>query len=111
MPINSRRKGKTGELEFAQLLRSHGFEARRGQQHSGGADSPDVVTSIPGVHFEVKRVEAGNLYTWLDQAARDATPLKMPVVAHRKSRKDWVAILPMDEFLSLLRDRGQNAGS
>ena len=71
MSINSRAKGKDGELEFAEYLRLAGFEARRGQQFHGGGDSPDVVTSIPGVHFEVKRVEAGNPYKWLLQAELD----------------------------------------
>lgn len=36
--MNSRQKGKVGEREFASLLREHGFDARRGQQFSGGAD-------------------------------------------------------------------------
>ena len=37
--MNSRRKGKVGEREFAALLREHGFDARRGQQFSGSPDS------------------------------------------------------------------------
>ena len=40
MSLNSRRKGKVGEREFAGLLREHGFDARRGVQFAGGADSP-----------------------------------------------------------------------
>lgn len=100
--INSRSKGKNGELEFSHLLTSKGLGARRGQQFSGGADSPDVVCEgLPGVHFEVKRVEAGNLYSWLDQAKRDAAG-KIPVVAHRKNGKDWVAIVPMEIMIDLL---------
>jgi hypothetical protein len=38
--MNSRNKGKRGELEAAKFLASEGFPARRGQQFSGGADSP-----------------------------------------------------------------------
>ena len=99
---NSRRKGCHGELEFAHFLTDRGLGARRGQQFSGGADSPDVVCEgLPEVHFEVKRVEAGNLYSWLDQARRDAVH-KLPVVAHRKNGKDWVAIVPMDVMIDLL---------
>lgn len=70
--MNSRSKGCRGEREFRDVLRAAGFEARRGQQYSGGGDSPDVISNVPGVHWEVKRVEAGNPYVWLAQAIRDA---------------------------------------
>lgn len=100
--INSRTKGKRGELEFAQMLRDHGLEARRGQQFHGGGDSPDVVCGLHDVHFEVKRVEAGNPYFWMEQAIRDAKPGSIPVVAHRKSKQEWLAILPMEDMLRLL---------
>ncbi len=100
--INSRQKGATGELEFAKVLEARKLNARRGQQFSGGSESPDVIcTSLTDIHFEVKRVEAGNLYTWLAQAVADADG-KMPVVAHRRNRQDWVAIVPMDFMLELL---------
>ncbi len=103
MTLNSRAKGKAGELELAAFLRERGFvEARRGQQFKGGGDSPDVV-GIPGVHVECKRVESGNLYTWLDQAIDDAAPRTVPVVAHRRSRRPWVAILRLNDFLELVK--------
>ena len=41
--MNSRTKGKRGELELAKALRLYGYDARRGQQYHGGADSPDVI--------------------------------------------------------------------
>lgn len=103
MTINSREKGKKGELELAKLLREHGYEARRGQQFSGGDTSQDVVHDIPGVHLECKRVEAGSLYKWLEQARQDAADGKIPVVAHRRSHEEWVAILPLTDFLKLMR--------
>jgi Holliday junction resolvase len=103
--INSRDKGATGEREFAKLLKVLGLEARRGQQFSGGTDSPDVVCpSFTGVHFEVKRVEAGNPYIWYDQAKRDGVG-KIPVVAHRKNGEQWLAILDMNDLLDLLITR------
>jgi Holliday junction resolvase len=100
--MNSRAKGKAGELELSAFLREHGVEAKRGVQYHGGTDSPDVVTSLPGVHFECKRVEQGNLYDWLDQAKRDAGT-NIPIVAHRRNRQDWVAILPLHELVELLK--------
>lgn len=100
--INSRKKGACGELEFSKLLQSRKLSARRGQQFAGGTDSPDVICeSLTDVHFEVKRVQSGNPYLWLEQAIRDAKH-KMPVVAHRRNQKDWIAIIPMDALLDLL---------
>jgi Holliday junction resolvase len=100
--INSKRKGKTGELELSAFLREHGFEeARRGVQYKGGEDSPDVV-GVPGCHLECKRAEKGNLYDWLEQAERDAKPGQIPIVAHRRNRKKWVAILSLEELLVLV---------
>jgi hypothetical protein len=50
--MNSRNKGKRGELEAAHMLTHEGFPARRGQQFSGGTDSPDVVCeSLPDDPF------------------------------------------------------------
>lgn len=110
MTINSRTKGKTGELEFAAVLKAKKLDGRRGQQFSGGKDSPDVVcSSLTGVHFEVKRVQAGNPYKWLAQAIKDCQYevglQNIPVVAHRKNRHDWIAIVPMDVLLDLLITR------
>lgn len=104
--INSRTKGKVGELELAAFLRERGYEARRGQQFHGGADSPDVVTDLPGVHLECKRVEKTALYDWLEQAKRDAAPGNVPIVAHRKNREEWVAILRLDDLLKLFLTQG-----
>ncbi len=100
--LNSRAKGKRGELELAAYLREHGHQARRGQQFSGTETSADVVcASLPGVHLECKRVEAGNPYAWLDQAIRDCGS-KLPVVAHKRNRRDWIAVLRFDDLLKLL---------
>lgn len=113
---NSRAKGCRGEREFRDVLRAHGFEARRGQQFAGGGDSPDVISNVPGVHWEVKRVQAGNPYDWLEQAIADALGKirngntathnrPTPIVAHRRNGKDWIAILRMDDLIQLLKDR------
>jgi hypothetical protein len=107
--MNSREKGKAGELELAAFLREHGFtEARRGQQFKGGSESPDVV-GVPGHHIECKRVEALSLYDALAQAQRDAGPGDIPIVAHRRNGKPhhplpWLAILTLDDYLLMVRE-------
>jgi Holliday junction resolvase len=100
--VNSIQKGKAGEREFAAFLRSYGIEARRGQQFAGGNDSPDVVHSIPDIHFEVKRTEKVKLWEWLEQAYRDAKGEEAPVIAWRRNQGRWIAILPMCELMVLL---------
>ena len=102
MKINSRSKGKNGELELVHLLRDNGFEAKRGQQFAGSPDTPDVVHNIPNVHIEVKRVEKLNIDKALDQAIRDCGD-KMPTVWHRKNRTDWKVTLLAKDFISIIR--------
>ena len=101
--MNSRTKGKVGEREFAALLRGHGFDARRGQQFSGGADSPDVVSAaLDWLHIEVKRVQNLNLAEACAQAKRDAGG-KPWIVAHRKNRGPWFITLESDALYEMLR--------
>jgi hypothetical protein len=99
----SRDKGKAGEREVAELLRSMGIQARRGAQYSGNNESPDVVSSLEGMHIEVKRTERLDLYGALEQAKEDlGGGLKMPVVIHRRNRKPWVCIFYAEDILPLL---------
>ena len=103
--MNSRAKGKRGELELAHFLAAAGHPAHRGQQFSGGTDSPDVVCpSLAHIHIECKRVESGNPYQWLAQAARDAGPQRIPVVFHRRNDEEWVVVLRAADFLPLAAD-------
>ena len=100
---NSRRKGKVGEREFASLLREHGFDARRGQQFAGGADSPDVVSdALAWLHVEVKRVQNLNLTDACVQAEGDSRG-KPWVVAHRRNHAPWLITMRAEIFFELLR--------
>lgn len=102
--MNSRNKGKVGEREFAALLREQGFDARRGQQFSGGAESPDVVSEeLAWLHFEIKRVEKLNLIDACSQAEGDSQG-KPWVVAHRRNHAPWLVTLRAEFFFELLRE-------
>ena len=105
MPKRSRDKGKRGEREVVALFKSHGFEARRGQQYRGGPDSPDVIHDVPGLHVEVKFREHNSIYAALEWASRDAGPENAPVVFVRKLRKPWVVVMDADDFLDLMEER------
>lgn len=77
MPINSRQKGKRGELEVAHFLtdlfRAEGYDVtcRRGQQYCGNDGSADVV-GIPGIFIEVKFVQQINVDKVLNKATQQA---------------------------------------
>lgn len=101
--MNSRDKGKRGELELSHFLTEHGFPARRGQQFSGSPDSPDVICKSLPFHFEVKRTECLSLYPAMQQAVNDAGEGSVPLVAHRRNRREWLAILRLDDLLELLK--------
>ena len=98
--MNSRNKGKRGELEWARVLSEMGFPATRGQQHSGGVDSPDVKGGIPGTHAEVKRVERLDLAGAMAQAIHDAGDA-IPYVAHRRNNHPWLVTVRAVDFLKL----------
>ncbi len=106
--MNSKAKGKRGELDLCQELRALGVSARRGVQYQGGSRSPDVVHDLPGVHLEVKRTEMLRLWAALEQARVEAEPGDIPVVAHRANGRPWVAILPLAYFVALHRVATKN---
>lgn len=111
MAINSRAKGKAGELELAKILReTYGFEdARRSQQFSGKQGDADV-TGIPGIHLEVKRNERLNIYEAYEQSCRDAKAENeykrreaIPTVFHRKNHKPWLVTMGLEDFIKMYR--------
>ena len=100
--VNSRDKGARFERAISELLRDHGWDARRGQQFSGGGDSPDVVHSIPNLHIEAKAVENLNLYKAMEQAQKDAKWGDIPSVWHKKNGKEVLVTITAKDFLELM---------
>lgn len=100
--MNSRQKGKRGELELSHLLQAYGYKTRRGQQYSGSNGDADVV-GIPGLHIECKRVEALNLYSAMEQSEKDHRPGEVPVVMHRKNGKPWLVTMTLEDFIQVWR--------
>lgn len=101
-PINSRAKGKRSEQAFInEHLRPYWPEAARNVDQTK-ADKRDVV-AVKGVHFQIKAVEALNIWKALEQAQSEASPLDLPVVAFKRNRSGWFCALPADELIALLR--------
>lgn len=103
MRVNSREKGKRGELELARALRALGYDCRRGQQFSGKNGDADVV-GLPGIHIECKRVERLNLEDAMAQAGHDAREGEKPAVFHRKNRSRWLVTMELQDFMELYRE-------
>ena len=101
--MNSRQKGKRGELELAKALQGYGFgEARRGQQYSGINGDADVV-GLPGIHIECKRVERLDVVKAMHQASKDAGDSKTPVVMHRKNNEPWLVTMLLDDWIQFYK--------
>lgn len=115
MAINSREKGRRGEVEIAHILQEYGYNTRRGQQFSGANGDADV-EGLPGIHMEVKRVEHLNIDKALQQAIRDcyADEIKqgkklIPAVFHRSNddrkknstKGEWKVTLRLKDFMKL----------
>ena len=104
----SRQKGKRGERECAAELAevfgmAYGVDVRRGVQHQGGPDSPDVVLDGVNVHVECKRVERLDLYGAMRQAEADAGS-KDPVVWHRRNNEESVCIIRTKDLARVARE-------
>lgn len=98
--MNSRRKGTAGERELANILKSYGYDARRGQQYCGANGDADVI-GLEGVHIECKRVERLNIHDAMKQAADDARARETPIVAHRKNNTEWLVTMRLSDWLEL----------
>ena len=106
--MNSRNKGVCGEREWRDQLRAEGYDARRGQQFSGGPDSPDVICpSLPWLHWEVKRVEKLNLLDATVKAEADSGG-KPWAIAHRRNHGPWMVTVRKEFFFQLLRQFDPN---
>lgn len=101
MAINSRQKGKRGELEAAaewnRLVPK--AMARRSQQHSGTESASDLIApGTPHLWLEVKRVERGlNLHAVMEKSREQCGEL-CPVVLHRQNEQEWLVTFPLEQI-------------
>ena len=101
--MNSRNKGKRGELELSHKLKEYGFQdIRRTVQYNGKADdSAADLVGLPGIHVECKRVEKLNIENAMEQAVRDHADGEMPAVFHRRNRGEWMVTMKLEDWMQL----------
>lgn len=102
--MNSKQKGKRGELEVVQLCRAQGYDTRRTAQYCGNTGEAADVVGLPGIHMEVKRVERLNLSDAMFQARRDAKAGLLPAVFHRRSNEAWLVTMAAEDWFTLYRE-------
>lgn len=98
-----RTKGATGEREICDLIFENlGIEVHRNLQQTrdGGAD-----IKLKPYSIEVKRRAAiGNIYDWMNQASAGCDMAERPIVVCRADRKQWLAVMPIEELFRLIRE-------
>ncbi len=104
--MNSKRKGKVGELELANKLKEYGYECRRSQQYCGINSDADIV-GLDGIHIECKRVENLNMNKSMEQAVQDAKD-GMPTVFSRKNGKGWLVTMRLEDWIILYKKSIKN---
>lgn len=103
--MNSKQKGKRGELEWASFCRDMGYRnARRTAQYCGNTGDASDVVGLPGIHQEVKRVERLDLSGAMFQAKRDAKPREIPIVAHRRNNEEWLVTMGAEDWFTIYRE-------
>lgn len=107
-PINSKKKGAHGELEFAHECEKYGLNGvhRTAQTNGKLEQSLADCEGLDGIHIEVKRVEALNIDKAMDQSIRDLKTKKekrLPVVFHRKNRQPWKSTMLFEDWVKLYK--------
>jgi hypothetical protein len=96
-----RTKGTGGELEVAAVFTRAGFDCSRTPNSGALRIRGDLHGDLP-VHVEVKRQETARPWLWAAQATADAGAGERWLVAMRRSRSTWLAMLPLDDVVRLL---------
>jgi len=107
--MNSRRKGKRGELEARDLVREHWHSPKciRSAQVSGKY-AADLLEGPPGLHLEVKLVSKIGAMKYYRQAEDDAKSNEVPVVLMRENDGPWMVMFTA-ESLGLVVDAWNKA--
>jgi len=99
---SERRKGSGGELEVARIFKAAGFNCDRTPNSGGLRIRGDLHGELP-IHVEVKRQETARPWLWAKQSRDDAGASQRWLVAMRRSRDEWLALLPLVNVVRLLR--------
>ena len=104
--LNSKAKGKRGELFVVNKFKENGFECNRTAQFKGNTGRADDIEGIDYIHAEVKFVENLNLSRAMEQACWDSNQSKkraFPTVFHKKNRERLMVTMLFDDWIELYK--------
>lgn len=105
MTINSKRKGKRGELYVVNRFKDRGYgKAHRTAQFKGNTGQAGDVEGIDYIHIEVKFKESLNLNEAMEQAINDSSLSDrkgFPTVFHKKNNKPLMVTMLFDDWCTL----------
>lgn len=99
--INSKIKGKRGELDLVHELNKRGYNTRRTAQYCGNTGDASDLVGIPGVHIECKAREKHNIYDYIEQVDRDKKDNELGCVFIKSNRKKWLVLMDLDDWCSM----------
>lgn len=103
MGNSERRKGVTGEAEVRAIYEAAGLTVRGLE---GIGDHLVLCEQYPGqvvtVHSESKRQEVARVWAWWEQAEAETPSGALTVVAFRRNRSPWLALVRLDVLAELL---------
>lgn len=105
--MNSKQKGKRGELYVVREFKKAGYECNRTAQFKGNTGRADDIEGIDYIHAEVKFVEKLNINVAMDQAVRDSQASErdaMPTVFHKKNYGDLLVTMRFEDWLKLYNE-------
>ena len=111
--INSKQKGKSGELEFCHECEKYGFTdvVRTAQTNGKLVNSLADCEGLEDIHIEVKRVESLNIDKAMEQSVRDLETKKekkLPAVFHRKNHKKWKCTMYLEDWMIIYKGYLEN---
>lgn len=104
MALDSRRKGKVGELEAVSFLKQlFGWTGvRRSQQHCATDSAMDIIVQeTPGLWYEIKRVQKLNVPATMKKS-KQSSGGKPVVLLHRPNQCPWMITCFLDELPAVL---------
>ena len=107
MSINSKRKGKKGELYVVNRFKEEGYDCNRTAQFKGNTGRADDIEGIDYIHAEVKFVEKLNLIEAMNQAVRDSLASyrkAMPTVFHKKNYHELMVTMRFTDWIKLYNE-------
>ena len=106
--MNSKAKGKRGELEARDYVRQHWFAPQciRSAQ-AGGAFAADLLHAGENLHVEVKRRQRIAATHFMRQAEQDCGDMDVPVVLMREDKyPSWLVVMRIEDtgkFLKIIQ--------